>query len=635
MRFRKSLALVGLIVSVVGSGLALAPARATTTIDPAGPVIRDDSINLSVDPGGDLLTRTSSTAPWTTKTPDTNAFAQTCVGINGAPGGTNNSPRSSIDVLDPGSNVISHSESPVRPGINFFGKYPENNPNKQTRGGPWSTTATLAGNPPGTYTVLTRVTNATKTASDPCVLDIQPAQTQTFVYRPWELTFHDLLGGGDVKFNISPTEFQAKVSGLNGIIATGTSALSAVSYFSLPSGGSIILPADPMTCGANPLSCLPTGAAACDPNNGCTPAAAIVNYEAPNQMVVGVFDLQQLEFAAVAHVPNHTRILASAGRILDQVLKDNMAPALAAATANGLNSLKVLNTAMTLTDVNSEGKATKDTITLLKAVQVVYYAGKPAGANVGGLALEAGLVIASWSYSATPDDHYGFSSEESELVPTLPTVAGLVGGNVQHNVLHLPANCQSGTVTGLPCGSRTTGALNADTAGPAPFATSPTGSLPIYVPVETAGSVRFTDMEFVGYNTLTYVAAQGVVAGVAIGSGVFLGIGAVLFGKTPLPVNLSNVPIIWDHPQSAPVTLAVGTLTSVINTVLPAVLADPDIAALQAWALAYRTQVLAWEAAVQAGTGDPTKPPQPNPPVPPIPPHLPAIPLPPLPVTLP
>ena len=133
---------------------------------------------------------------------------------------------------------------------------------------------------------------------------------------------------------------------------------------------------------------------------------------------------------------------------------------------------------------------------------------------------------------------------------------------MRHDVAHLPSNCTpDGKVASATnpakygCGARTAGGLNVDTAGPANFPTLPTGSLPIYVPVETTGSVRFTDMEFVGYDTITLI-TQGVSAGVSIGTGTFLGIGAALFGKLPVPVNLSNVPVLWD--KQSPTVQSVG-----------------------------------------------------------------------------
>jgi hypothetical protein len=122
-------------------------------------------------------------------------------------------------------------------------------------------------------------------------------------------------------------------------------------------------------------------------------------------------------------------------------------------------------------------------------------------------------------------------------------------------------------------------------------------------------------MEFLGYSIVT-LASSGSIAGVAVGSGTFVGVGAALFGKTPLPINLSNVPVIWDNQPPTTLTL-VGTVQSVLTTLLTTVLSDPNVAALQAWESAYQKAVTTWEAYVQAHPDQNAPlPPFPNPPFP-------------------
>ena len=86
---------------------------------------------------------------------------------------------------------------------------------------------------------------------------------------------------------------------------------------------------------------------------------------------------------------------------MDPIIQSTMGTLVATATANGLDAAKVLNTELTLTEVEAGRKIVTDTITLLESIKLEKNAaGLPASVSAGGIAVEAGLVIATWKYGS-------------------------------------------------------------------------------------------------------------------------------------------------------------------------------------------------------------------------------------------
>lgn len=277
--------ITGLLAGALGLS-SLAGAHAATTISPVEPgnVVRDDSVSISVNPGAFTFTRSSATAVFTRQSP---LLGGSCKGDN--PAGTNNSPRSMVAVTGPGTvGVVLSATSPARdtsiagalasppypvlspqpaPGnSNYLGDVP---PTATVPSRGWSATLNLAGRPAGIYSITTTTQNMVKTGTAACMIGTAVSNgsggftnaapvlgpvtgTSTFEYRPWQHRFVDVFGGGTVKLNVTPAELRQTVGGQSGAIIPGNQT-----FYAMPDGSAVALPADPAGCAGNPAACLP------------------------------------------------------------------------------------------------------------------------------------------------------------------------------------------------------------------------------------------------------------------------------------------------------------------------------------------------------------------------------------------
>jgi hypothetical protein len=372
-RGRAGAGIVGLVAGAMafsGSSAALA----STTISPMDPgnVVREDTLTIDVNPGAFTFTRLLSTSAFTRQSPL--GLTSSCKGDN--PAGTNESPRSVVRVTGPGGIEMVHgATSPARDtsitgalasppypvltpqpapnNTNYLGDVP---PTASVPSRGWSTVVNLAGRPAGMYTVTTATLNMVKTGSGPCVVGTPVSdgsggftnaaptfgpviESTTFEYRPWRHRFVDVLGGGTVKLNVLPAELRQTVGGQAGAVIGGSQT-----FYAVPAGEFVALPADPAVCVVNPAGCLPPGSVECNPAT-CTTRISIVNFQDATQQIVGFFDLDTKGFIAFSSVGGITRVMASLGTALDGALHGLLSPlATAAATGQGIDLARLLAT---------------------------------------------------------------------------------------------------------------------------------------------------------------------------------------------------------------------------------------------------------------------------------------------------
>ena len=286
---------IAAVVTLLGSMLAVlgasGPAQSETTVSPVEPgnVVRDGSVNLDVDVSAKSYWRSSATGAFATSNSITNfLLGRVCLGDNTA--GTNNSPRTTLTVLDPNGDTVLTQQSPVRNLSDLFAAptFEPTSPPPAPANGNYRgdfdsanayhglhTSLDLTGKPAGVYTVTTTHQNMVKTGTGACAVGTptgSPAntfvpgpvvETDTFEYRPWAHRFDDALGKGSVRANITPREFVFSIGSKQSPIYQGTP--QSQSFYALD--GAFLLPSDPEACVADLTACLPSSALACEPSD--------------------------------------------------------------------------------------------------------------------------------------------------------------------------------------------------------------------------------------------------------------------------------------------------------------------------------------------------------------------------------
>ena len=97
------------------------------------------------------------------------------------------------------------------------------------QGGPWATSWAIPDDAPaGLYTITSTAENRRRVSlTNPCQLEVAVIDTKTIEYRPWQVRFTDVFGGGSVNMNIDPAEFQQRVGTQSGAIWPGAGRMSS------------------------------------------------------------------------------------------------------------------------------------------------------------------------------------------------------------------------------------------------------------------------------------------------------------------------------------------------------------------------------------------------------------------------
>jgi hypothetical protein len=624
-------------LALVATGATLMPANATTTVNatepgPNGPVVRNDSVTVTVDVSALTYYRTASVAN-INNTAYTAASLGTlkllklgnkaCVGDNPvSPPGKNNTPRTIVTVTGPGTSTtpIASGISPVR-GIGAFDSgaplATQPAPNDTNYRGDFTggsghgftVPVNLAGKPAGVYTVTTINQNMTKSdttgtggSAGSCIIGVpNPATgnktvitgpvvtTTTFEYRPWHDTFKDVFGKGAVSANQNPHEFQFSVDGHNSPIYAGTA--NSMKFYALPSGSSFPLPSDPQDCVDDPSSCLPSDALQCDTSAGCTPRLMLINrplQNATEPSLVGVFDLQTKAFIARASMDGTSRTLMSLGTTNDALYKSVLDKLAAAAAAKGLDLASLLATEV---QVTANGQTLS--LSVLNGLQI-----DPTG-KVGGiqiytdttvvagvilniyLALEPATCVASSAsntgYSATPKtDRFtrsvasGYTVTRSDLLPAVPAV-GPLGALVGGPLYHILGKFNSSTALA----NTTSAVIGVDTAADEP------NGYPVWIEPFLSGAHATAAKTFDFMGTATWSASETPLLGSCLVTDFMLGAGVALLNN-PFPAyGLGTIfdPLAKPSPAGEKLTDAVN---AAVAQVVGQASANPTISALLA-----------------------------------------------------
>lgn len=597
---RKTVA--ALTALALAAGLTgISGALATTSLEPVPtetnadglPVVRNDSITLTVDKGAHMYGRLFSTSNFSLVT---SSLLVSCKGNNTAAGGRSDSPRSEIVVRGPGG-ALPTLTSPAR-ALNLLGgdgavldPQPPPGNDVYLGGGPWSATQSLAGRPAGIYTVTTTIIDKVRTGSGPCIsgtpvktpsgaltntfTTAPVAETTMFEYRPWQHKFTDLLGTGTVRMNTTPEEFQFDVSSQASPVVGGAAGAEAMQLFSLPNRLSAHISFNAGACGADPLSCLPDTAVSCDPAQGCRPRLVTIDYDDGTSHLTGLFDLETRAFAARATAGGHTRVLFSGGSDVDATIQGLLDRLNEMAGGLGLDLPALLATSVNLNVARPDGTTDVIQISFLRMIEIFNVPDGPATglALTGPLSVGAGVITHFGEWIRTPapinpalrdanGDHsgYGYTVTEATALPTVPSLGAPL------NVLVPPGKVKH--VTGrIPTGSG--GHVVAVGVDTDPDATT---GLPFHLPLASApGLVPDTGLDFVG-TTVFVVSAEvcNPALGGCLGGAAMLGTGVATFGTSPLPVNFGSLPLVWGDDLGlgnvvAPVD---GTVADVTGSVL-------------------------------------------------------------------
>lgn len=609
----------GLTIGAAGAVAAafLAPAVATTSVsggDPGStpPVVRGDSTTVSVDLGAQFYYRSAGTAANANKATFA-AQTQTqivtlallgraCLGDN--PTGTNNSPRDTVTVTDPTGAVVATQVSPARNLLASGGPVASPQPapgNSNYRGDfPASASGThgfsfdvgLAGRPAGTYTVTTVSRPMVKTdttfvpgqcqigrpdAAGTGVVSGPVTTTTTFEYRPWQHTFVDVFGGGSVFANVTPAEFQFRIGSAQSGVTDGTSFQR---FYALPDAASFMLPSDPASCAANPASCLPPTAVACDPATACTPRVMTISRTSGDERLQGVFDLKTKAFYASAYLDGTTRVLLSLGTQYDAAYRGLLAQLADAAAAQGVDLMSLLATKVTVGNGQDELS-----LSLLNGLQIDPTTA-PGGVQITtGPTVQAGVVLnvyaalrsgvpctAGSASSTTAPQRYtpsagaGYTVQKSDLLPSVPSVGALgalAGGPVYHIVGNFPGPALVNT---------SAAALGVDTAAGEP------NGYPVWIePFVSAGHVTAPrTMDFLG--TATWSAAERPLLGSCLVTDLMLGTGVALYDN-PLPVGFGTLLDPLYTPNATAAAL-LDQVDAAVQQVVDAAAGDPTVAGL-------------------------------------------------------
>ncbi|MEZ0578261.1 hypothetical protein [Nocardioides sp. MH1] len=604
-----------LVISTLGALGASGTASGETTVSPtepgSPPVVRDGTVDIKVDVaamGYFRSTATSAINPVSAASYLANTT--TCKGDN--PAGTNNSARTIVTVTDPDGNTVLTQTSPARNiALGGFFTSPTNQPlNPQPAPGnanylgdfPGSTyhgmkvSLDLDGRPAGVYTVTTTNRNMVKTGNNgPCVVGHPGAtnttlvtgdvvETDTFVYRPWQYKFTDVLGNGVIQANASPAEVSARI----GNDATGVLSGKA-KFYALD--GSFALPSDPETCATDPDTCLPSAAKPCNPDLGCTPRLMITQYPTvitggKVNRLQGIFDLQTKAFIANVAIDGHQRVLMSLGPN-DAYYHDALATLSTKLAAKNIDLPALLATQVVLA-----GNKNTTTLSLLNGLQI-----DPTGTEGGvhlrstgtvqagvlldiyaNLRLTGGACVASSASSAngdrryTPTEDSGYNVRTSDLLPSVPA-AGPLGAIVGGPVFSIEGDFVSANAPLLNTASAVIGVDTADNEPHGypvwvePFVSSPT---------HVANPKR---MDFLG--TATWSASESPIGTTGCSTVDFmLGTGVAIFDN---PVRVGFDELVDAATQPNPTVRSVITaVDSATNGAINDVTTNPVVADLLA-----------------------------------------------------
>ena len=600
---------VSLVVALLaGVTVMSAGSNAATTTGPLeqpGNVLRDATLDITVDGNSTGLWYTRSTsassnfaalsmsAAATTIALTSGTTTSTCAGNN--PAGRNLSPYSTVEVIAPDNSTVVHSaSSPVRRiDLGSFFTNPPNQPmdpqpapaDKNWRGGQaassrassgWTTQLNMEGKPAGTYTIKTTThnmyritqgsgsgqvgpltlacTEGTPTVGTKTVTPGPAVETLTFEYRPWQHKFVDVFDSGIVSMNTNPPEFQQKLAGETAAIVAGHQRA-----YSVPDG-TVLLPADPEACDANPLACLPPLAEPCDPTDGCTPRIIYIGYADADQKLYGFFDLDTKAFIAFQQVGPVSHLSLSLGTVLDAAYKDLLTKLNAAAAAQGMDLASLLATKVRISNGTREM-----TLSLMEGlqiapteahsgIQIITDGFVQAGLildiylNLGG-ACPGGTVGDSDPNTPAPDRYtplrgVGYTVEKSDYVPDIPPVAGLDALGVGGPVYHIEGKFlqEPGTLVNV-----VTNLVGVDTRADEP------NGYPVWInalglagsPINTVSPNR---MDFLG--TAAWSASEtDLGAAGCLTTDFMLGAGVAIYNN-PLPIGFGDIPI-WKQNDAA------------------------------------------------------------------------------------
>ena len=436
----------------------------------------------------------------------------------------------------------------------------------------------LSGKPSGKYTVTISRQSMVKTGSAACVIGyptatglaanpnpngvqtfgntftqaLLPDEVLTFEYRPWEETFKDVLGNGQVQFNIqSAAESIQRLGTTDGAVVAG-----GVVGFAIPDTSTFALPADPAACTADPNLCLPPGAVLCSGQPGCVPRIVLISRSGGGEALNGVFDRETRAFIAHGQIgDNPQRLLFSLGTENDAYYRALLAQLGPAAAAQGVDLQSILATTIRLRSGTSEVKLSLlnglqiDPTTAPSGIQILnaptVQAGVLLNISIGTAPISAtrpcvagvGQTLAGDSDPATaapdtftPTNGIGMKVERTDYLPVVPKVGpvgAIVGGPIYHITGNFPAD---GGVA-----DTSTAIVGLDTAPDQPQ------GYPVWIaPVAGVNAAAPRLMDFIG--TATWSASQTNILFGCLHIGFMLGTG-IQINNNPLPFGFGNVPI--------------------------------------------------------------------------------------------
>lgn len=570
------------LAATAAAALASAPsAQAAITAPPAGTVIRDAGpLTITENRGGQYANLAAATS-------SDNGLARGCNG--------GNANRKKADATI--------TVTRVADGVVVATKTHQTSNNllilsSANASGAFSLTWDTTGATPGTYRIVSTANDRAKigsASSQACTADTNTVLSDyTVDYRPWQhANFNDLLGYGKVRLNTNPREFQFTVDGSTSPIIAATPAevklyASPAEFSSLPSA----------SCVSSPASCLPSGAAACDPADGCTPRFAVINRDGTDKLQ-GVFDLSGGAFVANATTAGKTRILVSSGPAYDGKIADLIAEAAEnGSKATGLDLLALFNTSVAITTVNEHGESTTTEVGLLKGLQITKALAGPG--QGGSISINAPFTINAGFSTHTVGAHFWKASDgdpsenvvkESSLLPNLPalfsTPLGALGSVDVLAPIPVPAAAQDllgptllvggGPLVNIrstyPDGTGTHTAGTSSTGPSIDTAPGAPSGLPAWVPGYDSKTLADKGpMDFVGYAAafieLPEINLLGTVADLGT---VLIGQGITVYGDSPFP-DLGSLPLLWDTESAA-----AAQLNEITSGLAPSLLSNPAV----------------------------------------------------------
>jgi hypothetical protein len=598
---------------------------------------RDAVVDVKVNPGGRAYKKSSSSAsyaPMSFGGFSALELATACAGDNGPDGvvgSGNRTPWTKLHVTGPSGYTFDWYSPAVSPGTGA--------PNNPQPPGP-STSAFRGDNPAGSgfsvpvalgdagvYTVTTTIRNVVKTGTiSTCnaigtptpnglggftsttlppgtVLPgggvIQPngliVETHTFEYRPWQEVFTDATGQGKVSFNMDPAESQQVVAGQAGSIIPGH-----MTFYSVPDGTSFALPSDPEACAADPAACLPVSAEKCDPSAGCDPRIVVISRSEPAETLQGVFDLETRAFICTCRVGDTGRVLLSLGSDLDPYYAGLIAQLRAVGEAIGMDINELLDLGVTLSG-GEGGRELK--LTLLNGLQIDP-AERKNGINLltGDIGAEAGMILnvyaalvpkpvgapASWctagsASSAGGDTRYartvdaGFNVQKADILPNIPSAAGLEALGVGGPIMHIDARTPSPLLglNGVLAGA----AVDADGLDRGLTETYEAPLIDAHYLLDAADALtapyQLRKFDYIGTANWAASETDTVVLGCLVVD-FALGIGIQL-NNNPLPIGFHNLPLWAENPAAANLWTQIN---AAVSTLLGTVTTNPTVAAL-------------------------------------------------------